>query len=112
MRSAWCGWPRTGELGWLRDYGDPVVPVLQAIRRRGPGAARRGAPLALVHLRGEAGLDVEDLAVVRRLIRVKAARDVPYAFDACFNSWLAVEGGDQRGIMAVLGLADAAPARS
>ncbi len=36
--------------------------------------------------------------------------DRPYAFDACLNSWLVVEGGDQRGIMAVLGLADAAPA--
>lgn len=36
--------------------------------------------------------------------------DRPYAFDACFNNWLVVEGGDQRGIMAVLGLADAAPA--
>ena len=23
--------PRTVEFGWLRDYGDPVVPVLQAI---------------------------------------------------------------------------------
>jgi hypothetical protein len=102
--------PQTGDFGWLRDCADSVVPVLQAIRRRGPGTARRGALLALVHLRGEAGLDAEDLAVLRRLIRVKAARDVPYAFDACFNSWLAVEGGDQRGIMAVLGLADAAQA--
>src|ERR1051326_4001269 len=87
--------PRTCEFGWLRDYGDPVVPMLQAIRRRGPGTARRRALLALLHLRGEAGLDGADLAVVRRLIRIKAARDVPYAFDACFNSWLAVEGGDQ-----------------
>jgi hypothetical protein len=54
-------------------------------------------------------LEAADLAVVRRLIGIKAARDVPYAFDACFNSWLAVRGGDQRGVMAVLGLADAAP---
>ena len=65
-----------------------------SIRRRGPGAARRGALLALLYLRGEDGLDAEDLAVVRWLIRIKAARDVPYAFDACFNSWLAVRGGD------------------
>lgn len=104
------GLPRTGDFGWLHEYGDPVVPVLQAIRRHGPGVARRGALLALVHLHGEAGVDAEDLAVVRRMIRIKAAHDVPYAFDACFNSWLAVRGGDQRGIMAVLGLADAAPA--
>ena len=66
--------PRTGDFGWLRDYADSVVPVLQTIRRRGPGAARRGALLALVYLRGEAGLDAEDLAVLRRLIRIKAAR--------------------------------------
>ena len=63
-----------------------------------------------MHIRGEDGLDEEDLAVARRLIQLKADRDVPYAFDACFNSWLAVEEGDQRGIMAVLGLANAAPA--
>ena len=40
--------PRTGDFGWLRDYGDPVVPVLHAIRRRWPGAARHGALLALL----------------------------------------------------------------
>ena len=56
--------PRTGDFGWLRNYGDPVVPILQAIRRR--GRRRRGALLALVHLRGEVGLDAEDLAVVRQ----------------------------------------------
>jgi hypothetical protein len=101
--------PRKGDFSWLRDYGDSIVPVLQVIRRRGPGAARRGALLTLEHLLGEAGLDAEDLAVVPRLIRVKAARDVPYAFDACFNSWLAVRGDDQRGIIAVLSMADVAP---
>jgi len=78
--------PRTVEFGWLREYGDAVVPVRQAIRPRGPGTARGGALLALLHLRGEDGLDAEDLAVVRRLIRIKASHDVPYAFDACFNS--------------------------
>jgi len=102
--------PQTGDFRWLHDYGDSVLPTLHAIRRHGPGAARRGALLALVHLRGEAGLDAEDLNVLRRLIHVKAARDMPYAFDACFNSWLAVQGGDQHGIMRVLGLTGAAPA--
>ena len=81
------GLPRTGDFGWLREYGDPVVPVLRAIRRHGPGGARRGALLALVRLHGEDGVDAEDLAVVRRLIRIKAAHDAPYAFDARFNSW-------------------------
>lgn len=102
--------PQTGNFWWLHDYGDSVVPMLHAIRRRGPGTARRGALLALVHLRGEAELDAEDLDVLRRLIQIKVARDVPYALDACFNSWLTVQGGDQRGIMRVLGLTDAAPA--
>ena len=67
--------------------------MLQAICRRGPGAARRGALLASVYLHGEAGLDARDLAAVQRLIRVKAARDVPYALDVCFNNWLAIRGG-------------------
>jgi hypothetical protein len=102
--------PQTSSFGWLHDYSDSVLPALHAIRRHGPGAARRGALLALVHLRGEAELDVQDLSVLRRLIRIKAARDVPYAFDACFNSWLTVRGGDQRGIMRVLGLTDSVPA--
>jgi hypothetical protein len=81
------GLPRTGDFGWLREYGDPVVPVLRAIRRHGPGGARRGALLALVQLHGEEGVDAENLAVVRRLIRIEAAHDAPYAFDARFNSW-------------------------
>lgn len=102
--------PQTGNFRWLHAYGDSIVPMLHAIRRHGPGTARRGALLALVHLRGEAELDAEDLNVLRRLIQIKVARDVPYAFDACFNSWLTVQGGDQRGIMRVLGLTDAAPA--
>ena len=65
------GLPRTGDFGWLRESGDPVVPVLRVIRRHGPGGARRGALLALVHLHGEDGVDAEDLAVVRRLIRIR-----------------------------------------
>lgn len=69
--------PRTGEFSWLREYGDLVVLVLRTIRRRGPGAVRHGTLLALLHLRGEDGLDAEDFAAVRRLIRIKAARDVP-----------------------------------
>ena len=94
--------PRTGHFGWLCDYGAPGDP---------PPRTRRRAPLfALAFLCGEAGLDAADLAMVRRLIRIKAPRDVPYPFDACFNGWLAVRGGDQRGVVAVLGLADAAPA--
>src|ERR1039457_536963 len=59
--------PQTGDFRWLHDYGDSVLPALHAIRRHGPGTARRGALLALVHLRGEAGLDAEDLNVLRRL---------------------------------------------
>ena len=105
-RSAWCSCPgRASSAGC-------AITVLRAIRRRGPGAARRRALFALVFLCGEAGLDAADLAMVRRLIRIKAPRDVPYAFDACFNGRLAARGGDQRGVVAVLGLADAAPATS
>jgi hypothetical protein len=55
-------------------------------------------------------VDRADRSALLRLVQIKAARDVPYAFDACFNSWLTVRGDDQRGIMRVLGLADALPA--
>lgn len=55
-------------------------------------------------------MDDRDLAALRRLVRIKAAYDRPAPFDACFNSWLTVRGGDQQGILRILGLTHAEPA--
>src|SRR5690349_809820 len=95
----------------LANLADATMENLQAVRQSGSRAARRGALLALLHLGGENALAASDQAVLRRLLRVKALQDVPYAFDACFNQWLMVRGGDQAGIMRVLGLSDAMPAK-
>lgn len=101
---------RLGDFSPLPEAGPSIVSDLQTIRSRGPGAARRGALLALLHYGGESALDPADLAILRRLIQIKIVDDEPYSFDACFNSWLAVRGGDQDGIMRTLGLSDAVPA--
>lgn len=104
---------KSGQIFIPQEFGErdeAIIAQLRAIRRHGHGAARRGALLALLHLGGEAVVDRADRSELLRLVQIKAARDVPYAFDACFNSWLTVRGDDQRGIMRVLGLADALPA--
>ncbi len=101
---------RDGNFWELDKHGEAIVPSVRTIRSHGRGAVRRAALLALLYLGGEAALDPVDVAILQRLIRIKAAHDMPYAFDTCFNSWLTVPGGDQRGIMDVLGLTDAIPA--
>jgi hypothetical protein len=88
----------------FRDLDVSMLPDLRAIRRNGPGWARRGALLALLHLGGEKALDPTDLAALRRLIAIKLPRDRPHRLDDAFCSWLTVRGGDQQGIMRVLGL--------
>jgi hypothetical protein len=94
----------------FRDLDATMLPGLRMIRRHGPARARRAALLALLHLGGEKALDSADLAVLRRLIRIKSLHDRPRTLDACFNAWLTVRGGDQQGIMRVLGLTRSAPA--
>lgn len=87
----------------FREHVEAIIPQLRALSRHRHGTARRGALLALLHLGGEAALEQADLAVLLRLVRIKATRNAPYAFDACFNSWFAVRGGDQRGHHACAG---------
>jgi hypothetical protein len=94
----------------FRGLDASMLPELRGIRLDGPGRARRAALLAVLHLGGERALDEADLAVLHRLIRIKAAHDRPYSIDACFNAWLCVRGGDQRAIMRVLGLTRSMPA--
>jgi hypothetical protein len=93
-----------GATGGFRGLDASMLPQLQAIRRNGPGRARRGALLALLHLGGEKALEPADLAALRRLIAIKLPRDRPQRLDDGFCAWLTVRGGDQHGIMRVLGL--------
>ncbi|MGI5242071.1 hypothetical protein [Dactylosporangium sp. CA-139066] len=94
----------------FRGVDASMLPGLRVIRRRGPARARRAALLALLHLGGEKALEPADLAVLRRLIRIKMPSDRPHTLDGCFNAWLAVRGGDQQGIMRILGLSRSVPA--
>jgi hypothetical protein len=87
-----------------------MLPQILQIRRSGPGRLRRAALKAVVHLAGERSLDPADLAILRRLIAIKQMRDRPRPLAACWDHWLAVRGGDQAGILRVLGLDRTAPA--
>jgi hypothetical protein len=105
------GVERNRVLRRLPEHGPQTVEVLRRIRRAGPGRLRRAALEALVYLGGEAALDATDLAAIERLIRVKQRRHEPHlGIDACWNSWLCVPTGDQRGVMALLGLTAPRPA--
>jgi hypothetical protein len=88
----------------FRAVDASMLPALRLIRREGPGRARRAALLASLHLGGEKALEPADVAVLRRFIGNKSASDRPYSLDGWINAWLTVRGGDQDGIMRVLGL--------
>jgi hypothetical protein len=88
----------------IAELGDAVLPVLQRIRSAGPGRLRAAALTALAELGGEASLSARDAAAIERLIRVKLHRDRPQPLTACWLYWMAVRGGDQQGIMRLLGL--------
>ncbi|WP_331726388.1 hypothetical protein [Streptomyces sp. NBC_00887] len=86
-----------------------LVPLLQQVRRAGPGRQRAGALSVLAALGGETVLPAQDVAAIERLIRVKLANDRPTALWACWNHWIAVPSGDQAGIITTLGLTDPRP---
>ncbi|MEU6212809.1 hypothetical protein ABZ891_23290 [Streptomyces sp. NPDC047023] len=91
------------------SWGTAVVPLLQAVRLEGPGAARAGALEALAEIGGEAVISSRDIAVLERLARIKIASDVPVPFSCCFLSWIAVPTGDQAAVMEMLGLSQPRP---
>ena len=93
-----------------REHGPAAIPQLRQIRREGPGQLRRSALEALLYLGGEEALDERDVAAVERLIRILLPDDRPEMIDGCWNHWFTVRGGDQAGIMAVLGLTHPRPA--
>jgi HEAT repeats len=93
----------------LTLQGEHIVPLLQRIREEGPGRQRAGALTVLAELGGERALSRADVAAIERLIRVKLPDDRPEGMWGCWNHWMAVPGGDQAGIMQILGLVDPRP---
>lgn len=90
-------------------WGTAVVPLLQAVRIDGPGAARAGALEALAEIGGEAVMSARDIAALERLARIEIAGDTPVLLSCCFLSWIAVPTGDQAGVMEMLGLSQPRP---
>ncbi|WP_406210166.1 HEAT repeat domain-containing protein [Kitasatospora sp. NBC_01560] len=91
------------------SWGAVAVPLLQAVRRAGPGAARAGALEALAEVGGEAVMSARDMAALERLVRIKLPDDAPAPIACCFLSWIAVSTGDQGGVMQLLGLSAPRP---
>ncbi|MFC1435631.1 HEAT repeat domain-containing protein [Streptacidiphilus sp. N1-3] len=85
-------------------WDEAVVPLLQAVRRDGPGAARGGALEALAEIGGEAVISARDIAALERLAQVALLDDAPVPIACCFLSWIAVSTGDQVGVLEELGL--------
>ncbi|MFJ8620595.1 hypothetical protein ACIRD4_32865 [Streptomyces clavifer] len=92
-----------------KEFKKNLIPLLQRIRREGPGLQRAQALSVLAALGGEPVLPAKDVAAVERLIRVKLADGRPAALWTCWNYWIAVPSGDQVGIISTLGLTDSRP---
>jgi hypothetical protein len=91
----------------LEEIGPGVVPLLRRVRSsRTP--ARRRAVEALAAVGGPSALDDRDQAVVRRLIRVKAATETPEPMHLC-GTWYAVPTGDQAAVLDAFGLSEPEP---
>lgn len=106
-----CSWSERDSLVWdLAQRGPAIVPRLRRIRRHGPGRLRAGALEILVNIVGEAGLHPADLAAAERLVRIKAPVEPFLNISLCWNAWMCVRGGDQRGVMSALGLTPLRPA--
>ncbi|MER5185400.1 HEAT repeat domain-containing protein [Streptomyces sp. NPDC002896] len=90
-------------------HGTHVIPLLQRIRKHGPGRRRPRALTVLAEIGGEPALSPADVAAVERLIRIKLLDDRPAPLWACWNYWMAVPSGDQAGIMQTLGLTNSRP---
>lgn len=95
--------------GAVTGFGDAAVPLLQRIRLAGPGPLRPAALTALAEIGGENVLSARDTASIERLIRVKLLHERPQPLAACWLHWIVVAGGDQHGIMRMLGLSGPRP---
>lgn len=92
-----------------KEFKKNLIPLLQRIRREGPGLQHAQALSVLAALGGEPVLPAKDVAAVERPIRVKLADGRPAALWTCWNYWIAVPSGDQVGIISTLGLTDSRP---
>jgi hypothetical protein len=106
-----CRGRERNDLVWrLARRGQAIVPQLQHIRRHGPGRLRAAALEILVNIVGEAGLHPTDVAAAERLVRIKAPLEPFLNVNLCWDAWMCVRGGDQRGIMGAAGLTPVRPA--
>ncbi|WP_310728291.1 hypothetical protein [Streptomyces sp. N2A] len=92
----------------LGAIGSEAVPVLQRIRREGPGRLRRPALEALAELAGGEALTGRDLKAVDRLVRIKLIDERPD--DLPTGRWIAVENAQVDDMVKALGLHHARPA--
>lgn len=93
----------------LQGIGPGVVPLLREVRRsRTAGRLRRPALEALAAVGGPDALDERDRGLIRRLIRMKIAAEVPEPMHLC-GTWFAVPTGDQVAVLDAFGLSDAEP---
>lgn len=93
----------------LRAFRPEAREALQRVRRHGPGRLRSAALQALAFVDGEAGLDLADVALLERLVRVRLPRDDPATLSGCWLRWWAVRSDDQAAVMASVGLHDLRP---
>ncbi|MBL1090503.1 MULTISPECIES: HEAT repeat domain-containing protein [Streptomyces] len=99
---------RLRALSCLGAIGSEAVPVLQRIRREGPGQLRRPALEALGDLAGGQALEERDLRAVDRLVRIKLIDE--RSEDLPIGRWIAVNTGQVDDIVSALGLHHTRPA--
>ncbi|MEV6912080.1 hypothetical protein [Amycolatopsis sp. NPDC051071] len=92
----------------MADAGPDDLPELREIRRTGKPALRNAARALLFALGGPEALGEYDLALVRRLIRVRLLDDVPVPMRGC-EFWYAIPTADQAAVLDAFGLSDAEP---
>ncbi|QBS41379.1 HEAT repeat domain-containing protein [Nocardia sp. CS682] len=92
----------------LGRLGPSVVPLLRRVRRATEPTARRGALAAMAEI-GWDTLDSAEQTLLRRLIRLTLAREVPTPFTVQ-GEWYAVRTTDQAAVLAAFGLAHPVPA--
>ncbi|GIH08272.1 hypothetical protein Rhe02_63390 [Rhizocola hellebori] len=96
----------------MAALGEDVLPLLQQVRRSGPGHLRPGALRAIAEVAGEQAFSDSDRAAVERLIRIKLTREAAEPIEGCgtCGSWLALPTSDHRAICEALDLSTPRPA--